>query len=78
MSKIFVGVHGSPLSTEEDEKLNRWKHLQNHSREIVRNAISMVEATDGLTKLSAQLKLQAAVKDYIRLGGPVDDVKYFL
>lgn len=76
MSKIAATLPGIPLSAEEDERLNRWKYLQNYSREIMSHAIAMVEATDGLTKLSAQMQLQSAVKNYLRLGGKAEDIKY--
>ena len=78
MNKIFPTLPGVSLSKEEDERLNRWKYLQNYSRDIVKNAILMVEAECGLEKLSAQMRLQTAVKDYRRLGGTVDDIKHFL
>jgi len=75
MSKIHATLHGTPITQQEDEHLNRWKYLQNYSREIVKHAIEMVQTT-GLAKLSAEMKLQAAVKDFTRLGGKPEDLKF--
>ncbi len=55
----------------------RWKHLQNHSRDIVSNAIAMV-TSEGAAKLFASMNLQTAVKSYLRLGGKPEDIKHFL
>ncbi len=63
-----------PISQEEDERLYRWKHLRQHRDDIVTNAVAMAEATDGLAKLSAQMRLQAAVRNFIRMGGKVGEV----
>ena len=74
MSKYFATIPGVPVTQAEDECLHRWKYLQKYSRDIVSNAITMVTAKDGLTKLSAQLQLQAAVENFTRLGGKVEDI----
>lgn len=74
MSKIFTTLRGIPLSKEEDEQLNKWKHLQNHSRDIVSEAIKLVETE----QISVDSKLYKAVKNYLRLGGKLEDIKHFL
>lgn len=74
MSKIFPTLRGIPLSLEEDERLNRWKYLQMYSRDIVSETINIVET--GQTVISP--KLYQAVKNYLRLGGKLEDVKHFL
>jgi len=77
MSKIFPTLPGIPLSKEEDENLCLWKHLQNHSRDIVSNAIALVQS-EGPAKLFASMNLQNAVKNYLRLGGKPEEIKHFL
>jgi hypothetical protein len=74
MSKIFPTLRGTPLSKEEDEYLNRWKHLQKHSRDIVCEAMGLVETG----QVPPDSKLYLAVKNYLRLGGKLEDIKQFL
>lgn len=78
MSKIFATLHGVPLTKVEDEYYNRWKYLQKHSRAIVSEAIAMVEAKDEAQRLLACDELYNAVRNYLRLGGKVEDIKHFL
>lgn len=74
MSKIFPTLRGIPLSKEEEEQFNRWKYLQKHSRDIVSEAIALVETE----KITSGSKLYQAVKNYLRLGGKLEDIKHFL
>jgi hypothetical protein len=67
-------LRGIPLSLEEDERLNRWKYLQKYSCDIVSESINIVET--GQTVISS--KLYQAVKNYLRLGGKLEDMKQFL
>lgn len=78
MSKIFDTLPGIPLTEAEDEMFNRWKHLQTHSRTIVREAIAMVQAKNAIEETLASVELREAVKNYFRLGGKPEDIKHFL
>lgn len=79
MSKVFPGVPGIPLTNEEDENYNRWKHLQKHSRAIMKCAFLIDEAGEDAPRRDAAIaRMLNAVQNYKRLGGKVEDVKHFL